>query len=171
MKKKLTLLLLLTMLMLSACSSNPDALVKITVPADFVGETTQEDLDNIASTNGYKSITLQSDGSAIYTMTKQQHTEMMDEMASNINNSLDGLIGAEDFPNFTEIKANETFTEFTITTKSIELDTLESFSVIAFFMYGEMYNAFNGTPVENITATFVNADSGEVISTLNSSDM
>ena len=38
-------------------------------------------------------------------------------------------------------------------------------------MYGEMYNAFNGTPVENITATFINADSGEVISTQNSTDM
>lgn len=81
------------------------------------------------------------------------------------------MIGSEDYPNITAIDFNETFTEFTITTKSTELDIVESFSALLFYMQGGMYNTFNGTPVDNITVVYKNADSGEVISTSNSSEM
>lgn len=47
----------------------------------------------------------------------------------------------------------------------------ESFSVIAFYMYGGIYNVLNGEEIDNISVTFINADSGEVISVSNSSDM
>lgn len=46
--------------------------VTVTVPADFVGETTQEELDAKAKESGYK-VTLNDDGSATYTMSKSQH--------------------------------------------------------------------------------------------------
>lgn len=144
--------------------------VELTIPADFVGETTQEELDSIATENGFKSIVLHDDGSATYTMTKAQHKEMMDEMSASINSSLAEMVGSENYPNFTDIKTNDNFTEFTITTKSTELDMTESFSVIAFYTYGGMYNIFNGTPVDNVSVTFINADSGEVIYSSNSAD-
>ena len=145
--------------------------VELLIPADFVGEKTQEELDAIAAESGYKSITLNEDGSATYVMTKKQHKEMMDEMSVSLNESLAELIGSENYPNFTDIKANDDFTEFTITTKSVELDLNESFSVLAFYMYGGMYNAFNGTAVDNIHVEFINADSGEVISSADSENM
>ena len=145
--------------------------VELLIPADFVGEKTQEELDTIAAESGYKSITLNEDGSATYVMTKKQHKEMMDEMSVSLNESLAELIGSENYPNFTDIKANDDFTEFTITTKSVELDLNESFSVLAFYMYGGMYNAFNGTTVDNIHVEFINADSGEVISSADSENM
>lgn len=145
--------------------------VELTIPKDYVGETTQEELDAIATENGYKSITLNEDGSATYVMTKKQHKTMMEEMATSLNDSLAEMIGSENYPNFTDIKANDNFTEFTITTKSAELDLNESFSVMAFYMYGGMYNIFAGTPVDNVHVEFINADSGEVISESNSSDM
>ena len=47
----------------------------------------------------------------------------------------------------------------------------ESFSVLGFYMYGGMYNIFNGTAVDNVSVKFINADTGEVISTTNSKDM
>lgn len=145
--------------------------VEMTIPASYMGETTQEELDNTAKEYGYKSITLNDDGSATYVMTKKQHEEMMSEMRSNINESLNDMVGSEDYPNFTDITANDDFTAFTVTTKSTELDINESFSVIGFYMYGGMYAIFNGTTVDNVSVTFVNADTGEVISTSNSSDM
>ena len=145
--------------------------VEMTIPASYVGETTQEELDNTAKEYGYKSITLNDDGSATYIMTKKQHEEMMAEMRSNITESLNEMVGSEDYPNFTDITANDDFTSFTVTTKSTELDMNESFSVIGFYMYGGMYGIFNGTTVDNVSVTFVNADTGEVISKSNSSDM
>lgn len=144
--------------------------VTVTVPADFVGETTQEELDAKAKESGYK-VTLNDDGSATYTMSKSQHKKMMDELSNNINTALTDMIGSEDYPNFTDIKANDDFTQFTVTTKSEELNLTESISVMGFYMYGGMYNIFNGTAIENVHVDFVNADTGEIISSSDSKDM
>lgn len=145
--------------------------VNITVPADFVGEATQEELDKVAEEKGFQSITLNEDGSATYVMTKSQHKKLMEETATNINDQLQEMVGSEDYPNFTDIKANSDFTEFTVTTTSTELDLTESFSVMAFYMYGGMYAIFNGETVDNIHVDFINADTGNIISSSDSSDM
>lgn len=145
--------------------------VEIKVPADFIDASTQEELDSIAKEKGYKSIELHEDGSATYTMTKSQHKEMMSELAETINSSLSEMINSEDYPNITDITANDDFTKFTVTTTSTELSLVESFSVLAFYTFGGMYNIFNSTPADNIQVEFVNADSGEVINSANSSDM
>ncbi|MFT4007368.1 MAG: hypothetical protein QM683_17725 [Lacrimispora sp.] len=145
--------------------------VELNIPADFVGKQTQEDLNELCKEKGYKSITLNDDGSATYVITKQQHKEMMEEIKNSIDSSISEMIGSEDYPNYTDITTNDNFTDFTITTKSTELDMAESFSVLGFYMYGGMYNIFNGTAVDNVSVTFINADSGEVISTSNSKDM
>ncbi len=144
--------------------------VKLNIPADFVGETTQEELDAIAKENGFKSITLNEDGSATYIMTKSQHEKMMKAMAESLSQELNKMIGSETYPNFTDIKANENFTEFTITTKSTSLDMAESFSIMAFYVQGGMYNLFNGKAADNISVTFVNEATGETIFTSNSKD-
>ncbi len=144
--------------------------MEFTVPADYVDGTSQEELDAFAEEHGYKSVTLNEDGSATYVMTKGQHKEMMDEMAESINTDLAKMIGSEDYPTITDITANDDFTEFTITTTSTELGLNESLAVIIFYMYGGMYNVFNGTPVDNVHVDFVNADSGEIIGSSDSSE-
>lgn len=141
--------------------------VIITVPTDYVGATSQEELDEKAKEYGYK-VKLNDDGSATYTMTKSQHKRMMDEMADSLNQSLQEMVGSEDYPNFTDIDANSDFTSFIITTKSSELGFDESISTLAFYMFGGIYNVFNGTEVDNIHVEFINADSGEVISSSDS---
>lgn len=145
--------------------------VEITIPADFVGETTQAELDAIATEHGYKSIVLNSDGSATYTMTKEQHKILMDGIVESINTSLSEMIGSADYPNFTAITANDDFTHFEVTTKSTELDFTESFSVVAFYLYGGMYHAFNGSTVDNIHVDFINADSGQIIESADSANI
>lgn len=131
---------------------------------------TQEDLDAKASEIGYK-VTLNDDGSATYVMTKKQHKDMMDGIAASIKSSLNEMVGSEDYPNITGISANDDFTVFTITTKNTEPDMNESFAVMALYMYGGMYHIFNGTTVDNIHVDYVNADSGEIISSADSKDM
>ena len=144
--------------------------VTITIPSDYIGETTQDELDKTANENGYKA-TLNDDGSVTYVMTKKQHEKMVADVAEIINTSVADMIASEDYPNITDITANDDFTLFTITTKSEQPDFAESLSVLAFYTYGGMYNLFNGTTVENIHVEFVNADSGEVISSSDSKDM
>lgn len=142
--------------------------VKFKVPAEFVGETTQKELDKAAKESGYKSITLNKDGSATYVMTKSQHEELMQEMAKNSNEQLKEMIASEDYPNFTDIKANDNFTSFEITTKSKKLDLSETMSSLVFYMLGGMYNIFNGTEVDNIHLDYINAKTGKVIESYDS---
>lgn len=144
--------------------------VKLTIPADFIGETTQEELEAEAKENGYK-VVLNEDGSATYEMTKSQHKKMMEEIKESLVQSITEMVGSEEYPNFTDIKYNDDFTEFTITTKSTELDMMESISTFMFYMSGGLYNIYNGTPVDNVHLEFVNADSGEVIYSSDSSNV
>lgn len=144
--------------------------VTITVPADFVGETTQEELDAEAAEIGYK-VTLNEDGSATYVMTKIQHKELMKGISDSMNESFTEMIGSEEYPNITDISANDDFTSFTVTTKNTEPDMNESFAVMIFYMAGGMYQIFNGTTADNIHVDYVNADSDEVISSADSKDM
>lgn len=144
--------------------------VSIVFPEDYVGDKTQADLDQLCKDFGYKSITLNEDGTATYVMSKKQHEELLEETRASINASLAELVGSEEYPNFTDIEANDNFTEFTITTKSAELDLNESFSVLMYYMYGGMYSVISGEEVDNISVTFINADTGKIISESNSSD-
>lgn len=144
--------------------------VTINIPSDYISATTQEELDEAVAELGCKA-TLNEDGSATYVMTKQQHKKLMDDMANNINTALNEMIESEDYPNITNVSANSDFTEFTVTTKNTEPDLSESLAVMGFYMYGGMYHIFDGTEVDNIHVDYVNADSGEIISSSDSKDM
>lgn len=143
--------------------------ITITLPALYVGETTQEELDEKAAQYGYK-VTKNDDGSATYVMTKTQHKQMLNSFAEELHTALDEIAGSEDYPNITEIKANENFTDFKVTTKSAEPDMSESFLPVAFYMYGGMYSILSEEDTGNIHVDFINADTGEVISSSDSSD-
>lgn len=144
---------------------------EITISADFMGEITQEELDNEIKEGHYKSAKVNSDGSVTFSMTKSQHRRILKETEESINDSLDEMIGSEEYPNFTSVSANKNFTEFKVKTKSEQLDMLESFSVMVFYIYGGMYNGFTGREIDNISVTFINDKTGDIIDTLNSKDM
>lgn len=145
--------------------------VTLTIPADFAGDVTQEELDETAKENGYQSVTLNSDGSVTYVMTKAQHKEMLSGVKESINQTLNEMVGSEDYPNIIAITANEDFTAFTVTTKNDEPDLAESFAVMGFYMYGGMYAIFSGDEVDNIHVDFINEATGEIISSADSSEM
>lgn len=145
--------------------------VEITLPADLVGETTQEELEAQSIASGVYSVTLNEDGSATYVMSKAQHAQLLKDMADSIHQSFAEMVGSEDYPNVTDISANDDFTVFTVTTTSTELTLQESFSVIGFYLYGGLYGAFAGEEPANIHVDFVNADTGDIISSADSSDM
>lgn len=146
--------------------------VEITVPADYFSEAdTQESLDANAAEKGYKSVTLNPDGSVTYVMTKAQHNELMIEIRATIDDSLEDFVASGDYPTFVSIEANENYSAFDVVLSTDSVGLTEVFSVFVFYMLGGMYNAFNGTSVDNISVSFINQATGEVIETANSQDM
>ncbi len=146
--------------------------ISFSIPSDLMGtEITQQELDAQAAKNGYKSLTLNDDGSVTYVMTKGQHIELMEELKVEYTQQLDDLISSDAYPNFVSIKTTDDFTSFVIVTKSEELDYAESFSSIIFMMMGGLYNMFNGIEDADIDVTFINEATGEAIEQTNSSQL
>ena len=150
--------------------------VEITIPAEtaeYYGFNfeSQEEADAYAKEQGFKSATLGDDGSVTIVMSKSQHKKTMEGLSQKIDEALQEMIGSEDYPNITAVEHNDNYTSFTVTTKSEELGFNESFSVLAFYIYGGMYNSFNGTPADNIHVDFINEASGEVIDSFDSENM
>ena len=150
--------------------------VEITIPAEsaeYYGFSfeSQEEADAYAKEQGFKSATLGDDGSVTIVMSKSQHKKTMEELNKTIDEALQEMIGSEDYPNIIAVEHNDNYTEIKVTTESEELSLNESFSTLAFYIYGGMYNSFNGTPVDNIHIDFVNEASGEVIDSFDSENM
>ena len=146
--------------------------VELTIPADFLGDdATQQALDEkVTETDGIISATLNADGSATYVMTAAGHDKLMQELAQNIDTQLADMASSSDYPNVISAEASNDYTSFTVTLSTDAVGLQESIMVMAFYLYGGMYNAFNGTPVDNVSVQFVN-QSGAVIETANSRDM
>ena len=139
--------------------------VTLTYPSSMVDEgTTQDSLnDEIKDIDGIKSATLNEDGSVTYIMTKAYHKQIVDDMAQTIDESMAEMVGSEDYPNFTNVEANEDYTVFTVTTKSKALSLDESLSLLQFYTEGAFYSVVSGNDADSIHVDFVNADTGEVI--------
>lgn len=146
--------------------------VTLTIPPDFVGQDeTQEQLDQTAKDNGYKSATLNPDGSVTYVMSKKQHKEMMEGIRQNIEEGLSQMVGTEEMPAIVDVKANDDFTQYKVTLNTSEVGLSESFAALSLYMYSGMYHIFNGTEAGNINVQFINEATGEIIDEANSSDM
>ncbi len=145
--------------------------VTLNIPADFIDdETTQESLDLAVSEKGYQSAMLNDDGSVTYVISKTQHKEMMEELETSIKDGLGEMVNSEEYPNLVSIDTNNDYTEFTVVTENETPDFAEMLSTMIFYMYGGMYNAFNGSKADNISVKFVNESSGNVVKEANSRD-
>lgn len=150
----------------------PGRTIELTVPADFLEEgTTQESLDaEVSKADGFISAKINADGSATYVMTESRHNDLMQELRQNIDAELANMADSSDYPNIVSVSASNDYTAFTVTLSTDTVSLQESIMVMAFYLYGGMYNAFNGTPADNVSVQFVN-QSGTVLESANSRDM
>ncbi len=104
-------------------------------------------------------------------MSKSKHNELIKKVTAEIDQALEDMIGSEEYPNITNVEHEDDYSSFTVTTKSTELDTAESLSVITFYLYGRMYGDCNGDTDVVVRVSFVNADSGDIIGSFRSDQM
>ena len=147
--------------------------VEITIPSDYIGEdVTQEKLDaKVEQADGFKSATLNADGSVTYIMTEACHKKLMQDMAQQLDSSLADMVGSEDYPNVTAIDSSDDYTKFTVTLSSDTVNLQESLMTLVFYMSGGLYHYFStGEPVDNINVRFID-QSGNLLQEANSKDV
>jgi hypothetical protein len=154
---------------LSSCSlvELDDDRIALTIPSDYVYGATASDLENTAKELGYESILLNSDGSATYTITKEQHQAMLADLAAGIREKLDAVPGSDSYDDISSIEANGDFTYYKVTLSSTTADFNASMSVMLFKMYGTMYNCFNGVTDETIVIEYYNKN-GDLVASYDS---
>lgn len=147
--------------------------VEFTVPAGmFDSDDNNGPLgDHPENTDGVISVTENEDGSCTMVLTKAKHAEMMQELAKNIDDSLKEMIDPETMPTLVGISAQNNYTEFVVTISSNEVGLQESIVAFSLYIYGGMYNIFNGTPADDVAVYFVNQASGELIQEAHSKDV
>lgn len=146
--------------------------VTLTLPADYVSDITEEEIAQQVADGKVHTGTLNDDGSVTYTMSKAQHTALLESIAAELRSTLDDMIGSTDYPNLTAIEANDDFTDFTVytTTQPGAVGLSDEMSVLIYYTCGKMYGIVSGQEPDNIHVDILNAESGELVSAHDSRD-
>lgn len=149
----------------------------ITLPFSFFtsfdDSITKEDiissLEESKNSDAIKEFTI-TEENIIITIDGAEYSKTMNEMKANIDESLISLINDEKF-GFKEITYNEDMSKFTVILTENELSFAGSFSTIAFYMQGSIYQMFLGKTQDTIDVQidFI-ASNGEIVNTAKLSD-
>ena len=146
--------------------------VTLTLPADYASDITEEEIAQQMADGKVHTGTLNDDGSVTYTMSKAQHTALLESIAAELRSTLDDMIGSTDYPNLTSIETNDDFTDFTVytTTQPGAVGLSDEMSVLIYYTCGKMYGIVSGQEPDNIHVDILNAESGELVSSHDSKD-
>ncbi len=123
---------------------------------------TDEDLVAAAREKG---MAAQVDGdSVIYTMTKTQRDQMLDQMRTSAQKAVDEMI-ADDSNSVTGVEFDDEMTSFRVSVDAARYTKLESLLVLAFYIPGALYQQFAGVAPDDVDVTveFVDDATGEVL--------
>lgn len=146
--------------------------VTLTLPADYASDITEEEIAQQVADGKVHTGTLNDDGSVTYTMSKAQHTALLESIAAELRSTMDDMIGSPDYPNLTAIETNDDFTDFTVytTTQPGAVGLSDEMSVLIYYTCGKMYGIVSGQEPDNIHVDILNAESGELVSAHDSRD-
>ncbi len=143
--------------------------VTITLPNSFfesLGTTAEEAVNNQKESGAnFKNVKLNDDQSVEVTMSKSDYKKMMDDLATNIKNSVQEIVdNKEEFTSITSIDYNKDFSEFTVTTSASELGFEEVMLAIPLYFYGGIYQIFTPDAKVSVTVTYKDQD-GNILDT------
>jgi hypothetical protein len=184
MKRFISIMLILTLVMvLASCANNSETssdnssnvkvdegllLNKVTIPATFFEDTSEDEIKAAAEEAGYQSYKINSDGSVTYTMTKAKHQEMLNEYAASINEYIDGLLNGDEetkVEGFSNIECNDDYSEVNIYVNKDTYTMWDMMYALSFYIQGGYYQMFNGVSSEDVDVevNFIDNVSGDII--------
>ncbi|MBC8589343.1 hypothetical protein [Paratissierella segnis] len=148
--------------------------VEVTIPASFFELDGEEELDieqitKDAKEEGVKEVKLNDDGSVTYTMSKDTHKKLLDDMKNAMLDSFDELINDEDISSIKDIKSNKTYSEFDIVVNKDEFEnSFDGFAVLGIVFQSMFYQLFEGVEPDNnkVIVNFKDADTEEIFNSI-----
>ena len=143
--------------------------VEVTIPASFFGDDDLEQIKTEAEQEeGIKEVTINSDGSITYKMTKATHSKMMDDIKKEIENTIQEIKSSGDYPSIIDIKV-ESYKEFTMVVDREKFEnSFDAIATLGLGMGSMFYQAFDGVESEAMKVTIHVEDSNtsEVFKTI-----
>lgn len=140
--------------------------VEVTIPASMI-ESSEETIAN-AEEEGLE-VTENEDGSLTYKMSKSKHKEMMDEIKTQLNQTMEEIISSEDYPSIQNVISNDDFSEFTMVVDQEKYEnSMDGFAAITLGVSGMFHQLYDGVADEDYNIMIhVENEKGEVFNTIN----
>ena len=128
--------------------------VEVTLPASmFEGEDIDSAIEE-AKAEGVKEVTKNDDGSVTYKMSKSKHKEMMKELETSIQESLEEMKTGGDFESIKDVTHNKNFSEFTLEVdKATYENSMDGFAAFGLGISGAYYQLFSGADKDDYKVT------------------
>ncbi|NMB43726.1 MAG: hypothetical protein GX995_06310 [Clostridiales bacterium] len=141
---------------------------KITVPASFFEDTSEDEIKAASEEEGFKSYKINSDGSVTYTMTKKKHKEILIELSAAIDEFIDELVNGDDeneVESITKIEVNDDYSEINIYVDKDSYTEWDSIYAVLFHIQAAYYQIFSGVSADDIEieVSYIDDVSGEII--------
>lgn len=139
--------------------------VEVTLPASMVENQNMEETIASAKEQGIKEVTENEDGSITYKMSKSAHKELMNEIGTSIEETVEETKNSEDFVSIKDITHNDSFSNFTVVVdKESYENSMDGFATMTLGMSGMIYQIYDGADPEKYSVTISMKDeaTGEV---------
>lgn len=148
-----------------------DSDVRLTVPQDYIDALGLDTMEGMTEENGYKENIKNEDGTTTLVLTPELHKNIVEAMGLSLKFTVTQMDMADEYPNFTSIKANDDFTRFDITTSQEFLTEEETMTIIDFLKISATYNSIAGNDIEGCKVVYTSDVTGEVIQEFDTADL
>jgi hypothetical protein len=146
--------------------------VEVTFPASFFDGTTQDEIESTAIENGVNDVVFNDDESVTYIMDKDNHKEMLSDIKSSIDETIQEILNDEElYQSFIDITYNDELSEFKIMCDKEKYSEFDSFVALALYLQSAFYQTLNGIESDSINTVvyFIDQSTGDVFHTADSS--
>lgn len=143
--------------------------VTINLPADMFKDKSAEEIIANAKEEGYKSCTVNDDGSVTYVMSKTRYNEAVNEMKDSIaKGCTEKITDTSDYKYITDIRYNDDFSEFKIYIDTDVSETIDLFTTLELFLTASYYQSFIGYSADKLDTRLIvlNDATGEEINSI-----
>lgn len=141
--------------------------VEVTIPSSFFeGEDPEQVAANV---DNAEEATVNDDGSVTYKMSKAQHEEMMEEVATSVEEATTTITESGDYPSIQAIETSDNYDHFTVQVdREAYENSFDGFATMTLGVVGSLYQLFNGEDPDSyeVIIEMEDAESGEVFNTI-----
>lgn len=140
--------------------------VEVTLPSDFLGELSEEDIAANAEESGFSDYTINPDGSVTYTMSRVAYEAALAEMKTGLDESIQETVN--EYPNvIRSVTYDDDVTQFEVVVDraAYEAEFGVGFIGFTFGLGGMFYQIFSGVPEaeQQVVIDYVDEQTGDVL--------